>query len=265
MEWSMGQAARWSDLLSILQDSEHLTIRETALRLDVSEATVRRDFDELTRQGLLTRVRGGVVRNELAADLPLRFKTSRHAEEKQRIATVAARMVDAGSTVGLNGGTTSAALARTLAARADLEIFKVDPALTIVTSALNIAYDLATRPNIRTVIVGGVLRQRSYELIGPLATKILDEITMDCCFLSVDAINASDGATTHHEGEASINSLLARRAGKIIVIADGSKVGKRAFARIAHISSIDTLVTDESAPPDSVDEIASAGCHVVRA
>ena len=49
--------------------------RTAAERLDVSQATIRRDFDQLAQQQMITRTRGGAVANGVSYDLPLRYKT----------------------------------------------------------------------------------------------------------------------------------------------------------------------------------------------
>src|SRR5829696_4459138 len=111
---------RWNSLLELLTDSGRVTVEDAAERLDVSQATIRRDFDQLAQQQIITRTRGGPVANGVSYDLPLRYKTAKHSAEKQRIGAAAAALVAPGSVVGLNGGTTSTEVARALAVRPDL-------------------------------------------------------------------------------------------------------------------------------------------------
>ena len=94
------------------------------------------------------------------------------------------------------------------------------------------------------MVTGGVARPQSYELIGPLASGVLEQVTLDVAFLGVDALDVELGASAHHEGEASVNHLLISRASQVVVVADSSKIGKRAFSRICPTDRIDTLVTD---------------------
>src|SRR5205823_1756997 len=100
-----------------------------------------------------------------------------------------------------------------------------------VTNALNIAHELAVRPNIKIVVTGGVARQRSFELTGPLASLFLDQVTLDLVFLGVDAFDAQRGAYAHHEGEASINRQLAARAAPASAGTSGSRPASRERAR----------------------------------
>ena len=261
----MSRYRRWNGLLELLAADGQLQVERAAQVLGVSAATIRRDFDELARQQMLTRIRGGAVAKGVTYDLPLRYKTERHPTEKQRIAAVAAGLVLPGQIAGLNGGTTTTEVARALAVRADLNSGAPSPGLTIVTNALNIATELAVRQHIKIVATGGVARPQSYELTGPLATGVLEQVTLDIAFLGVDGIDAVAGAMAHHEGEASIGRLMARQASKVVIVADSSKVGRRAFARICAAAEIDMLVTDTGLADEDKVMLKDAGVDVVTA
>jgi DeoR/GlpR family transcriptional regulator of sugar metabolism len=256
---------RWNTLLELLADAGRLTVEEAAERTAVSAATIRRDFDELAQQQMLTRTRGGAVAHSVSYDLPLRYKSARHASEKQRIAAAAANLAKPGSIVGLNGGTTTTEFARVLATRADLHAEGAAPAITIVTNALNIGNELAVRPHVKIVLTGGVPRPQSYELTGPLATGIFDHVTLDLAVLGVNGVDVEHGATCHNEDEAGVNRLIADRADRVVVLADASKVGRRAFARICDTTGIDVLVTDATVPESAVQAFTDAGVEVIRA
>ncbi|RJQ81173.1 DeoR/GlpR transcriptional regulator [Pseudonocardiaceae bacterium YIM PH 21723] len=259
----MARHERLSTLLELLGQRERLDVDEVAAELGVSAATIRRDFDHLAAQQLMTRTRGGAVANDFAYDLPLRYKVARNAPEKQRIAATAAGLIERGAVVGLNGGTTTTGVARALAVRTDLNSRGEEPGLTVVTNALNIANELAVRPNVKIVVTGGVPRPQSFELSGPLASRVLEELSIGTLVLGVDAIDPVIGAAAHHEGEASINRLMVERSQRIIAVADGSKLGRRAFAQICPVQRIDTLVTDQDAPADQVAAFEAAGVTVL--
>ncbi|MEW9546806.1 DeoR/GlpR family DNA-binding transcription regulator [Nonomuraea sp. NPDC050783] len=256
----MSRYDRWNAILELLAQGGRLSVEEAAQALEVSTATIRRDFDQLAQQQMLMRTRGGAVAQSVSYDLPLRYKTARHTDEKHRIAAAAAELVMAGAVVGLNGGTTTSELARTLATRPALE-----SGFTVVTNALNIAAELTVRQHVKIVVTGGVARPQSYELIGPLAGGVLEQVTLDIAFLGVDALDVELGASAHHEGEASVNHLLISRAAQVVVVADSSKIGKRAFSRICPLGQIDTLVTDDRLSDELAGGLSDAGVKVVRA
>jgi DeoR family transcriptional regulator, aga operon transcriptional repressor len=256
---------RLNTLLQLVSERGRIEVDGIASELDVSAATVRRDLDHLAQQQLLTRTRGGAVAHAVSYDLPLRYKAARHASEKQRIARAAMALVSPSMVVGLNGGTTTTEVARALATRADVNSSGSANGLTVVTNALNIANELVVRPHVKLVVLGGVARPQSYELIGPLAARTLEEITLDVVFLGVNAIDLEVGATAHHEGEASVNRLMASRARQVVVVADGSKLGRQVFARICAFEEIDVLVTGGTAPDEFVQSSEEAGVRVIRA
>ncbi len=68
----MTRYRRWNELLELLAAAGQLQVEEAAKALGVSEATVRRDLDQLASQQMLTRIRGGAVAQGVTYDLPLR-------------------------------------------------------------------------------------------------------------------------------------------------------------------------------------------------
>ncbi|MET9365086.1 DeoR/GlpR family DNA-binding transcription regulator [Streptomyces sp. NPDC006632] len=257
----MSRDGRWQTLLELLVEQGRLDVDEAASALGVSAATIRRDFDQLAEQQMLVRTRGGALVHGVSYELPLRYKTARQASEKQRIAKAVADLVAPGEAVGLTGGTTTTEVARALAVRPELS--HGSPALTIVTNALNIANELAVRPQFKIVVTGGVARPQSYELTGPLAGGVLNQITMDVAVLGVGAFDVTHGASAHDEDEAGINRLLCERAERVVVAADSTKLGKRTFARICATSLVGTLVTDTAVSEETVARFTEAGVTVI--
>jgi DeoR/GlpR family transcriptional regulator of sugar metabolism len=262
----MAPHERWNSLLEIVARDGTLQVERAAQELGVSTATIRRDLDHLAQQQMLIRTRGGALANSVSYDLPLRYKSARRATEKERIARATAALIPPGAIVGLNGGTTTTEVARALATRAGMSANgSDDPTLTVVTNALNIANELIVRRHVKIVVTGGVARPQSYELIGPLATRLLGELALDQLCLGVDAVSVRHGATAYNEGEASINQLMVGRSREVIVVADSSKLGRHAFARICAIDRVDVLVTDSAADEAATAAFTDAGVRVIRA
>lgn len=216
-----------------------------------SEATIRRDLTFLERSGYLQRSHGGAI-SDGQRELPVSNRLGTMAEAKQQIAHTAAGLVQEGHAVGLTGGTTTQQVARELA--------RAGPG-TVVTNALNVAMELV-RADIRLVVIGGELRERSLELVGPLAEPVADRINLDILFAGVDGISSGGGLTTHNPLEARINRVLLERSRRVVVVADHTKIGRATFAHIAPIELVSDLVTDSSA---DVEELVDAGVNVIRA
>jgi DeoR family transcriptional regulator, aga operon transcriptional repressor len=250
----MRQSERLSAILEALANDGSVGVADLATQLDVSAATVRRDLEFLEHQRMLTRTHGGAVAQGVLYELPLRYKSARHQEEKKRIAAEAATRVTDGVAIGLTGGTTTTEVARAVIDR---------QRLTVVTNALNIASELAIRPNLKLVVTGGYARPESYELVGPLAEQALAGLNLDVVFLGVDGISPTAGITTHHEVEAHTNLALIERARHVVVVTDSSKIGLVAFAQICPIDRVHEVITDAGADRGLLAELREAGVDVV--
>lgn len=242
-----------SNILERLADGEPVGVVELSKRLDVATATIRRDLALLEGQRLLVRTHGGAVAHAVSYELPLRYKGIRHADEKRRIAREAAGLVKEGMAVGLTGGTTTTGVARALADR---------QGLTMVTNALNIAAELAVRPNLKLVVTGGVARSNSYELSGPMTEASLAALNLDLAFVGVDGISITAGCTTHQDIEAHSNGAMIRRAKQVVVVADSSKLGRIAFAQICGLTDVHQVITDVAADAEVVRQLESVGLRV---
>ncbi|MET9296079.1 DeoR/GlpR family DNA-binding transcription regulator [Streptomyces sp. NPDC003077] len=261
----MKRHERMNALLELLGELGRVDVEEAATKLEVSAATMRRDMDALAAQQLLTRTRGGAVLSSVAYDLPIRYKPAHRTSEKQAVAQAAARLVDRGHVVGLSGGTTTTEIARVLATRPDFAEAGPQPHLTIVTNSLNIANELAVRPQIKIVLTGGVAQSRSFELVGPFSELVLQQISLDIAFIGANGIDPTMGVTVHDEGEARVNRLMAERARRAVVVADSSKIGERCFARVGDADVFDTLITDSGAKEATRREFTDRGLKVVAA
>jgi len=248
---SLRQEDRLGVILERLGVQGTVGVAAIAAELGVSEASVRRDLQLLADQHLLTRTHGGAVSSGVLYELPMRYRGGRHQDEKRRIARAAAALVtDRVVAVALSGGTTTTEVARVLATRSGLKV---------VTNAINIAAELALRPAIGLVVCGGTARPESHELVGPLAEQTLSQLNVDIAFVGVDGIAAATGLTTHHEVEAGTNRAMIAVASRVVVVADGSKVGRHAFAKIADVGAVTDLITDASADSGQCDRLRDAG------
>jgi DeoR family transcriptional regulator of aga operon len=250
---AVNQAERLSAILSELSEDGGVEVAALASEFRVSSATIRRDLELLESQRLLARTHGGAVPMGVVYELPLRYKGARHHDEKRRIAVAAAALISDGMAVGLTGGTTCTEVAREIVDR---------ERLTVVTNALNIASELAVRPNLKLVVTGGTARPESYELVGPLAEQALAGLHLDPVVIGVDGIDAAGGCTTHHEVEAHTDLALIRRADRVVVVADSSKIGRAAFARICDIGLVHELITDRGADRRALRGLRDAGVVV---
>jgi DeoR family transcriptional regulator, aga operon transcriptional repressor len=254
-------------VLDALSREGHVEVDELAAALSVSSATIRRDLDGLALKQLLIRTRGGAVTNSSTYDLPAQYGALRHAEEKRRIARVAAERVAPESVIGLNAGTTTTEVSRALAVRPDLERRNGETTLTIVTNAINIAHELTVRSQFRLLVLGGVVRPASYELIGPLAERTVADISLDHVILSANGLSALSGASCNNLGEAAVGKEMIARSKHVTLVVDSSKFGVSCLATMSRLEDLDTVIADEGAKEnqEEIDALQQASVELVFA
>jgi len=241
-----------SAILERATETGSVDVGQLAASLGVSGATIRRDLQSLSASHLLLRTHGGAVVGDVGQELSVGIKATRNQAEKRRIGRAAASLVEDGAVVGLTGGSTATELARALADRRGI---------TVVTNAINIAAELATRPQITLVVIGGVARP-SYEMVGPAAEMMLNNYHLDITFIGVDGLSAREGCTTYHEMEAQTDRNFLERSRRSVVIADSSKIGRVTFARIVALTRIDDIITDTDADPERLRELGETGVRI---
>jgi DeoR/GlpR family transcriptional regulator of sugar metabolism len=234
-----------------------LELGAVAQEFDVSEMTVRRDFELMERDGLGRRVRGGIasmISRGYEPPMPLRMAVA--SEAKVAIGQAAAELVSEGDTIVLDVGTTTLELARALRGRRGL---------TVVTPSLPIAVELGNEPGIRVIVTGGTVRAGELSLTGGFAEDVLRELNCDLAFLGVAGVSARVGISDYNPDDVRVKRGILSSARRVVVLADASKLGKIGFSTIAGLDQLDALVTDAPSSHPELPALAEAGLSVVHA
>lgn len=248
--------ARLRVILSELDKRERVTVDGLSTLLGVSKVTIRSDLETLHRQGLIHRTRGGAVRPITDhAELPLEETRKQRALEKRRIGVAAAALIEEGDTVFLDVGSTTTEIARSLS--------PLLRSVTVVTSGLNIAFELEKLPNVTVVVTGGTLRRLQHSLVNPFGMQLLSSIHADKLFLGCNGVSVRGGITNRNMEEAEIKRCMVQNAREVVVVADHSKLGEVSTASIAPLAQVSQLITDRGAGAAQLDELRGAGLNVV--
>jgi len=156
-------------------------------------------------------------------------------EEKQRIAEAAANLVHHGDTVLIDSGTTTFFIAQALANREQL---------TIITNDLYLAYQTPIHPSSTLIVTGGMRRHGRQELVGTVTENFIRETHVDIAFIGADGIDMTGGVTNANFAELGVKQLMIKAAMRSVVVADHSKFGRVALARICNLEDVDLLITD---------------------
>jgi DeoR/GlpR family transcriptional regulator of sugar metabolism len=243
-------------ILERVADEQTIHVGALARELGVSEMTIRRDIRRLERDGFLRQTYGGATAHlTRALDVAFNARALQHPREKRLIAVRAASMLDGARTIFFGVGTTIEQFARYFHAR---------PELTVVTASLPTASLLGTRA-VRTVAVGGEIVRDDLTATGPIAVATLERYRFDVAVIGAAGVSAQWGITELSDDEADVQRIAIRRAERLIVLADGSKVGEAHGAVVALADAIESLVTDPSAPATELDALRGRGVRVVLA
>lgn len=236
---SKGQRRR-EGILQLLKQQGRITIQEIVEKFGCSEATARRDLEQMESAYPLIRTIGGAMYDGLNAvrELPFSEKEGLSYLEKERIASVAATLIEEGDVIGLSGGTTNYLIAKMLKTRSGI---------TVVTNAVNIAMELAGSA-VQVVVTGGIMRHNSFELCGPLGEGMVGHLNIGKMFIGVDGVSSANGITTYSEQEAQIAKALIQRSQFTYAVFDESKVDKSSLFSIADLSEIQAFITDKPLP-----------------
>ena len=184
---------RRQKIRQILMQQKHIVVNDLCNMFGISTVSIRNDLLVLEKRGVLTRVHGGAILNESSVtDLALTEKERIRRKEKEKIAKKAEEMIHTGDAIILDSGSTTTFIARFL---------KFKKGITVITNAVNIAAELAASNN-EIILTGGILREKSFSLVGPLAEDSLCRLTADKLFLGVDGIHFDHGLTTPNQQEA---------------------------------------------------------------
>src|SRR5438067_11938814 len=223
-------------VLHLLEKRDYVPVAELSEVFAVSEVTVRSDLAELSRQGLVARIRGGVRalqqgQSEVGFDLRLRLEVDR----KRAIARAAAEMIDEGEAVALDASTTAYYLALELRSKREL---------VVVTNGLLVATALADAPGITVLVTGGMLRLSAMSLVGDLGADVLRTTRINKGFLGARGLSLERGLMDLNPDEVRIKQEMADACQRLSGILDGTKWHRSALLSFCPAAGVDAIVTD---------------------
>lgn len=243
-------------ILSMLEQTEEVSVIELSRTTGISEVTIRKDLTFLQAHHLLLRTRGGAMRKPIEnpnEDTAISKKSMFNFKEKQRIGEAAAKMIKDGDFIMLDSGTTTMEIAKNLGQ------FKK---LRILTNSMSIATELLNYKRFDIVLLGGNVRLNSHSVIGPLALSVLRNFSRYKLFLGVDSFSIENGVSTPNLEEALLNQMMIKQAEKVIAVFDSSKFNKRSYVHIAQAEELDCIITDKAIPTGMISKLRAANIEV---
>ena len=214
-------------ILELLRQRERISVDELARTLSTSQETIRRDLAALAEQGLVSKFHGGAALPPSGEhENAFQTRMNEHAQEKRAVARYAAGLFGRGDSIFIDTGTTTLLFARELARQSHL---------TVITNSLLIAGSVGASGN-RAFMIGGEYRPESEQ-------NVIARFNAEHAVITVGALNG-DGAMDFSIEEAEIARAMIAQARQLTVIADSSKLGRRALFQVFPLSRINRLVVD---------------------
>ena len=228
----------------MLLSKDFLDVEMLCRELNASEASVRRDLAALESEHVLRRVYGGAVPIQGGGEFAVEI--NRHSDEKSRIARAAARLIQDGQTVILDGGSTVAGVARELASRS----------LHVITNSLPIAEILESFRGIELTLTGGYLDPRIRVMQGPFCEQMIGAIRADVVIMGIGGVTEGEFCNNNTLVVGSEKKMI-EAADRVVIVADHSKFGRGAMFPVAPLEVADVVVSDESLEKNYVDLLLS--------
>lgn len=248
---------RYERILHVLRQHKTISVHALCNLLHVSGWTVRRDLSYLEENGFVRRYYGGVEFVAQPCDpMTLCGDNANTAQAKCSIGIQTAHLLKSGQVIALGAGTTTTQVAMALRGRSNL---------TIMTNALNIAFELSRDPGIKITCAGGEVHGDYYTLTGPVTERALSAHFYDVAVVGVSGIAITEGLTVNSQLNAVIIDIMLKNSSKKIVVADASKFGAVSYARLAPLSIVDIIVTDREPAPEFREYLESVSTELIIA
>jgi len=238
-------------VLDALEARTKLNVLEVTRLIDVSEATARRLFGQLEKEGLVIRTLGGIqLRRSSGASYSFATSVSLHPKEKIAIANRAAQEIVSGDHLFLDSGTTVQALAQALARRIEQEQLED---IRVVSNSLTLT-DILT-PFCKVVLIGGEIRPERRDTCGFIAEEMLKRLHVKKAFLGCDALHFRSGFMTTDERTARMNEIIITNATQVLILADSSKIGQASFVSYGPLECADACIVDAGLSRELADKL----------
>lgn len=232
---------RKQKILDILKDKKHISVQELEKMIYCSPATIRRDFTELAKEGLIRRIRGGATYiGKQSIDLPYHFRNINERDKKKQIAELAINFISNDMSLFIDSSTTALQM---------VPYLKSYRGLKILTNGVITAHLLSESTDAQVTCVGGRVHPNNSSINGAIAYEFISKFHADLAFLSGKSLS-NLGAMEFSEEEAMVRIAYQKNASKTILLIDSTKVGISCFYQSLPFTKIDYIISDLALPKE---------------
>lgn len=222
-------------IVQMAKTQGRVVVERLAVEFATTPQTIRKDLNELCSAGTLKRVHGGAVFPSGVENMQYEARRQIAAGEKDAIGRAAARMIPNNASLFINIGTTTEAVSRALTEHAGL---------MVITNNINVANRLRVLPDIEVVIAGGIVRSSDGGVVGEAAVDFIKQFKVDFAVIGTSAIDEDGALLDFDYREVKVAQAILSNARHVILVSDSTKFDRTAPVRIAHLSQVDTFITD---------------------
>lgn len=249
---------RRADMNSYIQSKGEVTISQLeTLFPQVSSMTIRRDLDFLEKQNKIVRTRGGAKSVEFvsigAHEERYLKKTLSHLDEKNLIAEKAVKLISPERSIFLDAGSTSMCLAKILP----------NERYYVFTSAPNVAMEVVYSTSSTVNLTGGEINRDNLAVSGAGAVDFMENVNIDIAFIAVSGYALNSGFSCGNINDSQLKKAIIKRAAKVVVLMDSSKIGINMPYTFARLSDIDILVSDGNLPEEFINAAKNDGVTIL--
>ena len=248
-------AMRKREIVELVSERGECSVAELAEEMDCSKATIRRDLNDLEERQLIERSHGGAVpATTVGEEQTYGQKEVQNLDGKMAIAERAVEEITDNQVVFFDSGSTTMQVAKNV---------PKDRSFLAVTNSPVLAMELGNRTD-EVKLTGGSLRHETRALTGPSAERFMERTNFDLLFLGTNAIEPSEGLMTPNEDEARLKSLMIENSGRVVLVSDGSKLGKQSFVKFADPEDLDAFITDTTLSDEQREPLKTANVDLIE-
>ena len=244
----MSLSLRQQRILKEAKQLGQVSVEALVEKFDVTPQTIRKDLTGLCDADLLVRVHGGAVLESGVNNVGYEQRQTIASSEKKALARLCARQIPDKSSLFINIGTTTEAVAEALLDHKDL---------MVVTNNLNVANILIQNPSFEVIVAGGVLRHADRAIIGEATVDFVRQFRLDYAVIGISALDQDGTLLDYDYREVRVAQAIIESARNCFLVTDNTKLDRNAPVKVGNVSQLSALIMDELQSESLIDVCAN--------
>ncbi len=246
---------RKNKIKEIIIEKKSVTVSELSSFFNVTEETIRRDLQQLEKEGFLKKIYGGAYIDEsVQSDVSVNLRENILVKDKEIIAKECVPFIKDGDSIFLDASTTSFYIAT--------KITKKN--ITVITNSLKIATKLSNSNNIKLLLIGGIYDRHSMSFLGASVQQDMRRYFVDKAFISCRSVHMKFGITDSNDQQAEIRKIAIEHSNQTFLVVDHTKLDKTSFSLISPISAVNTMVVNRPLSQEWIELLDGQGIQLIQ-